>query len=151
MTVWPTIAATEVGRALGRLYEIRSGIWIFTVGRLAMFLTSPIALAVFFWMLRPWEGRRYRLTNRRITIETGPSGRVRKEIGLGEFDTILPVILPGQKWYRSGELIFLQGTTERFSLKGVSCPEQFRQTCLKARQAYLGAAQAGRPAYSGKS
>ncbi len=68
---WPTIAATGLGRFLGRLYAIRAGFWIITVGRLFMGLTLPLGLFLFFWMLAPWKVRRYRLTNRRVIVEAG--------------------------------------------------------------------------------
>ncbi len=69
---WPTIAATGLGRFLGRLYGIKAGIGMFTMGRLFMALTWPLGLLLFFAMLAPWSVRRYRLTNRRVILEAGP-------------------------------------------------------------------------------
>jgi hypothetical protein len=45
-------------------------------------------------------------------------------------------VRPGQEWYPAGDLIFKKGQVETFRLPGVSRPESFRQTCLKARQSF---------------
>jgi hypothetical protein len=143
MTVWPSIAAHPLGRALGRLYVNRSGFgYMFTVGKLMMLLTIPIALGLFFAMLAPWSCRRYRLTNRRVIVQNRPRPIDERWIGLDEFDSIEVLVLPGQAWYPAGELIFRKGKVETFRLSGVSRPETFRQTCLKAQRSYAGVRKA---------
>jgi hypothetical protein len=143
MTVWPTIAANPIGRALGRLYTNRAGVGhIFTVGKLLMLLTIPVALALFALSLAPWACRRYRLTNRRVIVQNRPRPVDERWIGLDEFDTIDVDVLPGQEWYPAGDLIFRKGKIETFRLSGVSRPETFRQTCLKAQRSYVGVRQA---------
>jgi hypothetical protein len=139
MTVWPSIAANPVGRALGRMYAIRAGLGNFlTIGKLMMALTIPVALGLYFFRLAPFACRRYRLTNRRVLILNGPTGVAERAIGLDEFDTVDLVVLPGQEWYKAGELIFRRGTIEALRLRGVSRPETFRQTCLKAQRSRAG-------------
>jgi hypothetical protein len=139
MTVWPSIAANPLGRALGGMYAIRAGIGnILTVGKLMMALTIPVALALYFARLAPFACRRYRLTNRHVQVLNGPLGRPERSVGLDEFDTIELVVLPGQEWYKAGELIFRRGTIEALRLSGVSRPETFRQTCLKAQRSRVG-------------
>jgi hypothetical protein len=138
MTVWPSIAANPLGRALGQMYEIQAGVGIFTIGKLMMALTIPVALALYFARLAPFACRRYRLTNRRVLVLNGPTGTPERGIGLDEFDTIDLVVLPGQGWYKAGELIFRRGTIEAMRLNGVSRPETFRQTCLKAQRSRAG-------------
>lgn len=143
MTVWPTIAANPIGRMLGRLYTNRSGIGpVFTIGKLMMLLTIPIALVLFAVSLAPWACRRYRLTNRRVIVQNRPRPVDERWIGLDEFDSIEVEVLPGQEWYPAGELIFRKGKIEAFRLSGVSRPETFRHTCLKAQRSYVGVRKA---------
>src|SRR5262245_58917289 len=146
---WPTIAATGFGRFLGRLYEKKAGFWIFTIGRLFMGLTVPFGLFLYFWMLAPWNVRRYRLTNRRIIIESGPKFRPSQFVDLDRFDTIDVEVRPGQAWYPAGDLIFKLGPVGTLRLEGVRSPDVFRAVCMKAHQAYVGVRKAiGTPAMS---
>jgi hypothetical protein len=148
MTVWPSVAAMSLfgvpfGLILGRLYSIRAGFYVVTVGNLICLLTIPLALVLYFKRIGPFVGRRYRLTNRRIVVERGLSAvKEEKAIGLDQFDQIAVVVRPGQEWYHAGDLVFRQGNIERFMLEGVSRPEGFRQVCLKARQGYVGVQEA---------
>jgi hypothetical protein len=139
---WPTIAATGLGRFLGRLYGIRAGVWIFTLGRLFLGLTLPIGLFLFFWMLAPWNVRRYRLTNRRLIVEGGAKFKPQQYVDLNRFDSIQIDVRPGQAWYPAGDLIFKLGQIETLRITGVGYPEVFRMTCLKAHQAYVGVRKA---------
>ena len=60
MTVWPSIAAFPLGRKIGQLCGISSGIGkFFTVGKLMALATIPISLGLFFWRLAPGVARRY--------------------------------------------------------------------------------------------
>jgi hypothetical protein len=164
MIVWPTLGATGAGRALGRLYRIDIGFGMFTIGKLIALLSIPLALALFFAALVPpfpftWPyHRRYTLTNRRVAILADqmswrrvlrfvpwPKFRVRFPehwAELDRFDSIEVVMRPGQEWYQSGDLIFRKGAVETLRLEGVSRPETFKRTCLKARMGYVGAQQA---------
>jgi hypothetical protein len=135
---WPTIAATGLGRFLGRLYGIKAGVGMFTLGRLFMGLTIPLGLFLFFWMLAPWNLQRYRLTNRRIILEKGPKFRPQMFVDLDRFDRVEIDVRPGQGWYPAGNLLFKLGPVETFRLEGVGYPEVFRATCMKSRQAYVG-------------
>ena len=143
MTDWPSVAAMSlgpfpVGLWLGRLYAIRSGFFIFTLGNLFCLLSIPLAILLYFRRIGPFVATRYRLTNRRIVVERGLSGKEDRSIGLDQFDQIDLEIQPGQEWYDAGDLVFMQNKMERFRLPGVSRPQAFRQTCLKAHQAYIG-------------
>jgi hypothetical protein len=138
MTVWPSIAATGLGRFLGRRYESRVGIGnILTIGNIWKIASIPVALGIFFVMLLvPGMNRRYRLTNRRLAIENGLSPKVESAVALADFDTIDIEYLPGQEWYPCGEMIFRKGKIETFRLSAVPRPESFRQVCLKTQRAY---------------
>ena len=160
MTVWPSNAAYELGRFHGRWYAKQNGFYIFTLGNLICLLSIPGALALYFWRLAPWVGKRYTLTNRRIIEYRSQIRRqanrvlgipfpfrfhptvIAKSVELDRFDSIDIQVRPGQQWYHAGDLVFHEGNVEKFRLDGVSRPEAFRQTCLKSRQIYVGVKQA---------
>ena len=137
-TVWPTIGATAAGRLVGRLAGLHlPGDRFHVLGRLLAFATIPISLTVFVWQLLPWSMRRYRLATERIVVEKGLRKMEERAIGLDEFDAIDMVTLPGQEWLHAGELCFQREGKEVFRLSGVSRPEVFRVTCLKAQLALV--------------
>lgn len=139
MTVWPSNAYFPVGRWLGQLYDIRfPDVYIFRLGNLIALASIPIALPLFFMRILPGIGIRYRLTNRRIIVEQGIMGKEVKSVELDRFDNIVVDVRPGQSWYDAGDLIFKLGNTETFRLEGVSRPDAFRSTCLKAHMGYAG-------------
>ena len=143
MTIWPSIGGTPAGRALGRLYEIRLGLGdILTVGNLIALASIPVALGLFALKFAPFICRRYRLTNRRLIVEKGLQPADERSVDLDDFDAIDLDILPGQAWYPVGELIFRRGPIETLRLSGVSRPETFRQTCLKAQRSFVGVQRA---------
>ena len=139
MIVWPSVAMFGPGRALGKLYSIRwPDVYFFRLGSLFALLAIPLSLVLFFLRIAPGVGLRYRLTNRRIVVERGITAVEEKSIDLDRFDSIDVEVLSGQQWYDAGDLVFRQGTVETFRLAGVSRPEAFRQTCLKAHLAHVG-------------
>lgn len=142
MTVWPSVASTGLGRALGRIYRIRDGFGPISIGRLALLATIPVGLTLYLSMRLPWAIRRYRLTNRRVTVERGVGGEVMQFVDLDRFDAIDVVVEPGQEWYAAGDLVFRRGQVETLRLPGVSRPESFRRTCLEVRQSYVSVAEA---------
>ena len=149
MTVWPTLAATGPGRFLGRLYGIPVGIGWLTVGNVIALMSIPMALGLFFWMLLPGAAMRYRLTNRRVLIEkcralpwAKTAWVAQRYVDLARFDSIEVDVRGGQQWYPAGDLIFRNGQIETFRLEGVSRPETFKRTCLKARHGYVGVSDA---------
>lgn len=143
MTVWPSVARFALGRTLGKLYDIRMpDIYFFRLGRLLALLFIPVSLVLFFLRIAPYVGTRYTLTNRRVIVQKGWSLIEDKAIDLDRFDAIDVEVLPGQEWYDAGDLVFRLGQTETFRLSGVSRPEAFRATVLKAHQAYVGVKKA---------
>ncbi len=140
MIVYPSLAATGIGRFLGRQYAHSVGVWVVTLGNLIALASIPLVIPLFFLQLDPFNGRRYRLTNRRVIIERGVQGRAEQWVELDRFDTVEVVVQPGQEWYPAGDLIFRKGQIETFRLLGVPRPETFRQTILKTARGYLGAA-----------
>ena len=141
MTVWPSVAATAFGRVWGRLFALEYGPRIFgvaiTIGRLIALASIPFMFLLYFAMRLPPLFSHYRLTNRRVLMET-PFGRELKSVALDRFDSIETVVRPGQAWFKAGDLVFRLGQTETFRLDGVPRPETFRQTCLKANMSFVG-------------
>ncbi len=141
MTVWPSVASTGVGKALGRLYRIREGFGPVSIGRLALLATIPIGLVLYLSLRLPWAIKRYRLTNRRVCIEVGINPRVMQYVALDGFDSIDVDVSLGQEWYAAGDLVFRRGQIETLRLLGVSRPESFRRACLNAHLAYVSVAK----------
>jgi len=140
MTVYPSVAATGLGRSLGRLFRIRDGIGPLSIGRLALLASMPIGLALYLSMRLPWAIQRYRLTNRRVLVERGVVPKIQQFVDFDQFDSIEVVVDPGQEWYAAGDLVFRKGQTQTFRLPGVSRPEVFRRTILEVQRGYRGVA-----------
>jgi hypothetical protein len=157
MAVYPSISAGGVGRFLGRMYSIDIGFRPFnvpiTVGNMIALVTIPVGILLYFNKIVPRIPfviagfsnpfcRRYRLTNRRVVVENPFTHVEEKSITLDRFDSIEIDQLPGQRWFKAGELIFKSGSVETFRLSGVVRPETFRHTCLKAQMSFAGVAKA---------
>lgn len=140
MSVWPSVASTGAGQFFGGLFLIDIGMWPVTIGNLIALASIPLMLMLYLTMRLPWAITRYRLTNRRVTIDRGISWKVEQYVDFDRFDSIEVQVRPGQDWYHSGDLVFRRGTTETFRLAGVRRPEVFRQACLKVQQSYLSVA-----------
>jgi hypothetical protein len=139
MVVFPTLAATDAGRLMGRLCSVQAGVGFFTLGKLFALLLIPFAIGLYVVSLLPGVITRYRLTNRRVIVESGLRGIAERWVDFDRFDAIDVEVLPGQEWFPAGELIFRRGPIETFRLSGVSRPQTFRHTCLAAQRAFLGA------------
>lgn len=138
-TVWPSIAVTGLGRWLGKRFENNTMIFSplhLTLGRVAVLLSIPIALKLYFYNLLPFRCRRYRLTNRRVIIQKGLAGVDERWTTLDDFDDIQIIVQEGERWYRCGDLAFTKGKIETLRLIAVPHPESFRSTCLKAQRSY---------------
>ncbi|ADB16893.1 hypothetical protein Psta_2222 [Pirellula staleyi DSM 6068] len=143
MTVWPSVAAYGLGRFLGSLYSIRwPDIYIFRLGNLIALKAIPISLVLFFMRIAPFIGTRYALTNRRIIVQRGLTAVEDRAVDLDRFDNIEIVVQPGQSWYDAGDLVFRLGNVETFRLEGVSRPEAFRATIMKAHISHVGVKRA---------
>ena len=146
-TTWPSIAVYPTGRKLGTWFEIAwPDIYFFRLGNLLALLSIPVALLLYFLRLLPGRGVRYRLTNRRVVVESALTYTEQGSLGLGDFDTITIEVQPGQAWFHAGDLVFLQHGQPVFRLDGVSRPEVFRQTCDKSRKTWQGVQLVAQPA-----
>ena len=165
MVVWPSIAATKLGRLLGTMYQWNAGFKLggvpITLGLLLVLPSILIALAIYAHLKMPrlpliifcfpnQSCRRYRLTNRRVIVEQGLlGGEEQRSVSLDRFDAIEiadpeqgGMLQGGQDWFPAGELVFKLGGVETFRLPGVKRPETFRQTCLKSQIAFVGVQKA---------
>lgn len=142
MTVWPSNAMYGLGRMLGQLYAIDAGIFVLTVGNLIALASIPVAIGLYFLKVLPFIGIRYRLTNRRVIVERGLSGREERSLDLDRCDRVEVVVRPGQAWYKAGDLVFYHGKTETFLLEGVSRPEAFRAVLVKSLASHAGVKKA---------
>ncbi len=136
MTIWPSIARYASGRWMGRLFSNKwPDVYIFRIGNLMALLLCPFAALLYFRRVAPRFGFRYRLTNRQMIVERGVSGEQACAIDFSDFDQVEQDVKSGQEWYDAADLVFCREGVEVFRLEGVSRPEPFRQTCLKARHA----------------
>ena len=142
--VWPSIAAYSIGRFLGRLYSIKAGFYIFRLGNLLALASIPLALPLYFVKVLPVVGCRIRLTNRRIIVERGLSGKEERSVALDRFNQVDIVVRPGQAWFDAGDLVFRKDKTETFRIEGIARVEAFRQMCLKSQRAFSGVQEAMR-------
>jgi hypothetical protein len=65
-----------------------------------------------------------------------------RSVALDRFDQVVIDVRPGQGWYKAGDLIFTGDGVETFRLDGVSRPEAFRATCVKAQMGFVGVQKA---------
>jgi hypothetical protein len=138
MTVYPSIAATAVGRWLGALYEsIPLRLGRLKISHLLFPLpTSPVALIVYF-VLKAF-GDRYQLGTQRLQVVRGLRRKSVTEIPLDEIGRIDCVTSFGQTFFRAGTLVLRNHLgTELAQLPGVVRPEMFRRTILEARDALV--------------
>ena len=163
MTIWPSIAAMGLGQTLGWLFQIKAGVSVFTVGNLFVFLSIPLVLALimdssifnffagYYACGDPLSSGFLHRSRQGATVCSDESSRDDRQRLHLEADAVrrsrpvrlvAVVIRPGQEWYPAGDLIFRKGKIETFQLKGVRRPETFRQTVMKARDAYVGVKKA---------
>jgi hypothetical protein len=142
MIVRPSVSMYRLGRWLGKLFAIKTGGYIFTVGNFIALAAIPVALVLYFMRLAPWIGIRYKLTNRRVMVQRGLKATDDRFVDLDRFDSIEVVVQPGQAWYHAGDLVFRLGETETFRLPAVSRPETFRHACLNAHRIHVGVKKA---------
>jgi hypothetical protein len=125
---WPSVARSPAVANLGRL------------------LTRTIVLAPLAWLLMsllyfakvmPVTGRRYTLTNRRLMIRKGWSGKVGGEVPLAEIDELEVRTDANSDFFRAGTLEVISGGQVRLRLPGTPEPEAFRVAVLNACNAWV--------------
>jgi hypothetical protein len=108
-------------------------------------LTSTIVLAPLAWFLMssfffgkllPLVMRRYTLTNQRLMIRKGWSGRPGAQVALAQIDGVRVVSDPNSAFFRAGNIEVSTGSDVVLTLHGVPQPESFREAILNARNAW---------------
>jgi hypothetical protein len=158
--VWPSISAGGRGRLLGQISSNRWGFRLFgvplTCGTAFAILTAPLAALLYVgWKAPRWpllvvgprnpRCRRYRVTNRRVLVESSLENEspVEAQLPLEGFDEVHVDVRDGQGWFDAGDLVFLADGHERLRLAGVPRPETFRQIVLKTQRACFPRAAVG--------
>jgi hypothetical protein len=116
------------------------------VARLGKLLTRTIILAPLAWLLMaglffsklgPFFARRFTLTNRRVMIRKGWSGKVAKEVPLSQIDDVRVVTDANSDFFRAGNLEIISNGQVAMTMVGVPEPESFRHSILDARNAWV--------------
>jgi hypothetical protein len=135
-TVYPSIAASPVGRAIG---NVCSSIPIRVGGiKLSHLLFGPLMspLALFGYMLFKVANRKYVVTNRSVRVLSAMGEGLKGQAGLAEIDDVRINVQKGQDFYHAGDVVLLKGNgDELLTLAGVPRPARFRQVILDARDA----------------
>jgi uncharacterized membrane protein YdbT with pleckstrin-like domain len=143
MTAYPSLAATGMGRAVGRLCEgvlITHGIsWPRLLITLPLWLVVvPIALTVtlVLYVVTKISGQRFVLTNRNLQVRQMIGVRLNAQAPLADIKNVQIREQPGQAFYKAADLL-VQGADGKtlISLEGVQRPAVLRQTILEARDA----------------
>jgi len=136
MAVYPSIASTELGKMLGRLYEsIPNRIFGIKVSHLLFPLpTAIVAISIYFHL--KLFGEVYVLTNRTLQLRRSLGNRLIREIKLADIDQVVVKQEPGQEFYPAADIYLLNkaGAT-LMTLPGVLRADVFRETILEARNA----------------
>ncbi|HEY1066529.1 MAG TPA: hypothetical protein VGE52_10485 [Pirellulales bacterium] len=137
---WPSIAWLLPGRLLGALFLAvpRWGlVHVLTLRNLVLLLLAPISALVYLLARGPFVVRRYRLTNRRVSIIQGVQRVEISSLAHGEYDAIDLEVGWGQAWYLAADLVFRRDGREVFRLAACGYPDSVRSTIWKAHQAWV--------------
>lgn len=116
------------------------------VAALARMLIHTIILAPFAWIIllpffvlkiAPFFARRYTLTNRRLMIRAGWSGKPVQEVPLEKIDEVRVVTDGNTEFYRTATVEVISDGKTVMSLPGTPDPEPFRISILHACDAWV--------------
>lgn len=135
-TVYPSIAATGLGKLLGTLYEclpVKFG--DLKLSNLLFPLpTAPVAAGLFFHLKA--FGQVYSLTNRSVRLKAALGPRLFQRVPLEEITDVVVNQQPGQVFYHAADLQLKGAKGEVLAvLAGVPRADVFRQSILEARDA----------------
>jgi uncharacterized membrane protein YdbT with pleckstrin-like domain len=143
MTAYPSLAATGMGRAVGRLCGgvlITHGIsWPRLLITLPLWLiVVPIALTVTLalYVVTKISGQRFVLTNRNLQVRQMIGVRLNGQAPLADIKSVEIDEQAGQAFYKAADLLIKGGDGKTIlRLEGVQRPAVLRQTILEARDA----------------
>jgi Bacterial PH domain len=125
---WPSVAKARGIATLGRLLT-------------RTIILAPLAWVimsmVYFGKLLPFAATRYTLTNRRVMIRRGWSGKPSHEVALADIDEVRVVTDANSDFFRAGDLEIIGKGQVALKLSGLPEPESFRQAILNTRNAWV--------------
>ena len=125
---WPTVAANPTIAGIGRI--LTNTIVLAPLGWLLMSL-------VFFGRFAPFVAKRYAVTNKRVLIRKGLTGKPGPEVPLSEIDDVRVVTDANSDFFRAGTLEIISGGQVRLTLPGVPEPEGFKHAIINACNAWV--------------
>jgi hypothetical protein len=125
---WPSVARVPVVANLGR--QLTRTI---ILAPLAWLLMAPI----YFAKVLPVFARRYTVTNKRLMIRGGWSGRPLKEVPLAQIEEVRLRPDANSNFFRAATLEIVSGDHVVMTLPGTPDPEAFRVTILNACNAWV--------------
>jgi uncharacterized membrane protein YdbT with pleckstrin-like domain len=144
MTAYPSLAATGLGRGIGRMCD---GVplkthdvpwWRLIIALPLWPIVVPIALTVtlVLYVVTKLTGQRFVLTNRNLQVRQMIGVRLNSQAPLADIKSVEIRESPGQAFYKAADLV-VQGADGKtlIRLEGVQRPAVFRQTILEARDA----------------
>ncbi len=142
-TAYPSLAATGLGRSIGRMCQgvlITHGIpfWRLLVMLPVWLVVVPIAMTVtlVLYFVTKIFGQRFVLTNRSLQVRQMIGVRLNAQTPLADIKNIAIAELPGQAFYKAADLLVQGGDGKTLvRLQGVQRPAVFKQTILEARDA----------------
>lgn len=138
MTVYPSVAASPIGRGLGNLYELIP-IKIFGVKISHMLFCLPtIPLALIGYFMQKLTGVRYTITNQSIQIWRSLGNSLIGEVPLSSIDDVGLYQDSGQKFFRAHDLVLQSADGKTLTtLEGIPHGDIFRNTIFEARDARM--------------
>lgn len=135
-TVYPSIAATPLGKWLGRLYEsMPMRIGGIKLSHLLFPLPSAIIAVQAYLHLKVF-GEVYSLTNRSVQVRTSLGNRLQREVKLSDIQEVVIRQEAGQEFYPAADIYLLNKAGQTImSLPGVLRADVFRQSILEAKMA----------------
>ncbi len=125
---WPSVARFTAVASLGRALT----------GTIVLAPVAWIILAPFYFSkVLPFLARRYTLTNRRVMIRAGWSGKPIQEVALKDIDDVHVKTDANSTFYRAGTLDIISGGNVALQLTGLPEPDSFRVAILNARNAWV--------------
>jgi hypothetical protein len=125
---WPSVAKASglaaLGRAMTRTIVLAPLAW------------AMMALA-YFGKLLPFVATRYTLTNRRIMVRRGWTGKPTHQVALADVDEVRVVTNGNSDFFRAGDLEIVSKGQVVLRLTGIPEPESFRHAILNTRNAWV--------------
>jgi hypothetical protein len=125
---WPSVARSpavaNLGRALTRTIVLAPVAWL-------------VMSVLYFGKVLPILARRYTLTNRRLMIRKGWSGKVAQEVALGDIDDVRLHADANSTFFRAATLEIVSKDKVVMTLPGTPEADSFRVAILNACNAWV--------------